>query len=168
MKSKRNILLTALLLLITQTVMASEYYALILGLDSNEKVIMKGTCYEFPLNKYIDILDSKFYLLEKYIPKETLDYIKIETTYDDEFYKQGQMTKLIQRECIRDPELLKKYLTNLWFYISTNKQKMIDDKIFVDKDEVDDFLSPVFTLIGIMSVATEMNCKTVTWITMKY
>ena len=63
---------------------------------------------------------------------------------------------------------MKKYLTNLWFYISTNKQKMIDDKIFTDKDEIDEFIAPLMTLIGIMSVATEMNCKKVTWITMKY
>ena len=148
--------------------MASEYYALIIGLDNNEKIIMNGTCFEFPLNKYVDFIDSKSNLLEKYISKDKLDYLKIDVTYNDDFYKKRQVSSLIQRECLKEPELLKKYLTNLWFYVSTNKQKMIDDKIFSDKDEIDEFIAPLMTLIGIMSVATEMNCKKVTWITMKY
>jgi hypothetical protein len=167
MKRIKIILLTAFLLF-TQTVMASEYYALIIGLDNNEKILMNGTCYEFPLNKYVDTMDSKSKLLEKYISKDKLDYLKIDITYNDDFYKKRQVNSLIQRECLKDPEILKKYLANLWFYISTNKQKMIDDKIFTDKDEIDEFIAPLMTLIGIMSVATEMNCKKVTWITMKY
>ncbi len=148
--------------------MASEYYALIIGLDNNEKIIMNGTCYEFPLNKYVDIMDSKSKLLEKYISKDNLDYLKIDITYNDDFYKNRHLNSLIQRECLKDPEVLKKYLTNLWFYVSSNKQKMIDEKIFTDKDDIDEFIAPIMTLVGIMSVAAEMKCKNVTWITMKY
>jgi len=45
---------------------------------------------------------------------------------------------------------------------------MIDEKIFTDKDDIDEFIAPIMTLVGIMSVAAEMKCKNVTWITMKY
>jgi hypothetical protein len=167
MNKVKVILLTALLFT-TQTILASEYYALIIGLDENEKTIMNGTCYEFPMNKYLDILETKSTQLEKYISKDKLDYIKMDVTYNDNFYKNREVNSLIQRGCLKEPELIKKYLTNLWFYVSTNKQKMIDDKIFSDKDEVDEFIAPLMTLIGILSVATEMDCKKVTWITMNY
>jgi nitrate/nitrite-specific signal transduction histidine kinase len=113
-------------------------------------------------------MDSKSKLLEKYISKDNLDYLKIDITYNDDFYKNRHLNSLIQRECLKDPEVLKKYLTNLWFYVSSNKQKMIDEKIFTDKDDIDEFIAPIMTLVGIMSVAAEMKCKNVTWITMKY
>jgi len=167
MNKVKVILLTAFLFT-TQTIMASEYYALIIGLDENEKIIMNGTCYEFPMNKYLDILETKSIQLEKYISKDKLDYIKMGVTYNDDFYKKRDVNSLIQRDCLKEPELLKKYLTNLWFYVSTNKQKMIDGKIFSDKDEIDEFMAPLMTLIGMLSVATEMDCKKVTWITMNY
>lgn len=166
---KRLILITILSLFAINKSMASEYYGLILGVDSSENIIMKGVCYEFPLNKYVDVINEDSKKLEKYIPIEKIEYLKISITYNDDFFKKSTIKgNLIERDCLKDPELLKKYLTNIWFYISTNKQKMIADKIFENEDEIDEFMAPVFTLIGIMSVATEMKCKHVTWITMKY
>lgn len=44
----------------------------------------------------------------------------------------------------------------------------IADKIFENEGDIDEFMAYVFTLIVILSVATEIKCNSVTWITMNY
>jgi len=131
-------LLIGIVFLISSKLMASEYYGLIIGKDNTENVVFKATCYEFPLN------------------------------YDDDFYQKSNLTEFIELQHLKDPELIKKYLTNLWFEINKSKQEMIADGIFENEIEIQEFLHPCLTMIGVLSAAVEMNCTKVTWVTMKY
>jgi len=161
-------LLIGIIFLISSKLMASEYYGLIIGKDNTENVVFKATCYEFPLNKYIDVFESKSEKFEKYLDKEKVEYLKIGITYDDDFYQKSNLTEFIELQHLKDPELIKKYLTNLWFEINKSKQEMIADGIFENEIEIQEFLHPCLTMIGVLSAAVEMNCTKVTWVTMKY
>ncbi len=150
------------------SIKASEYYPLIIGIDSLENTIMKGTCDEFPLNYFIETLEQSSNELSKYFPLEKIKYLQFRKTSDDKFFESGNVKKLIEKDCLKNPKKLKKYLTNLWFVVESKRTDLINDGVFENSDNIREFLAPLHTLIGILCVATEMNCEQVTWITKKY
>lgn len=147
---------------------ASEYYGLLVGYDNNGKRIMKGTCRSYPLNMLIYIVNRKKEIV-KYYPKEQLDYINFKMlgqSDNDDFYFENKT--LSTNENFKDPVLLRKYLSNLYYVLRTKKKELLEDKILEDEDEIENLTSPILTLIGILETMTENNCTKVTWIAKLY
>jgi hypothetical protein len=164
---KKGILFILLLLSLSK-VYSSEYYGLIVGYNSKGVKILKGTCRSYPLNTFLYVLERKKEIT-KYFPKEKLDYLSFrtlgQTDNDDFYFKNGSFKS---KSDLKDPEILRKYLSNLYFVIRTKQKELLKDKIFEDLDEIENFTSPLMTLIGILETMTENNCVKVTWIAKLY
>ena len=137
---------------------SSEYYGLLVGYDDKEQRVMKGTCRSFPLNTFLYILDRKKEIAN-FFPKEKLEYISFKTlgqTANDDFYFKNE--KWTNKTDLKDPEILKKYLGNLYFTILKKKTELIRVGVFEDENEMESFTEPILTLIGILETMTENNC----------
>jgi hypothetical protein len=105
----------------------------------------------------------------KYFPKEKLDYITFKTldqTDNDDFYFKNKSWD--SESDLKDPELLRKYLSNLYYVIRSKKEELLKDKIFEDLDEIEDFTTSLMTLVGILETMSENNCVKVTWVAKLY
>ena len=164
---KKNILMLIILLSFPK-MYSSEYYGLIVGYNAKGTRVLKGTCRSYPLNTFIYILERKKELA-KYFPQEKIDYLNFKVlgqTDNDDFYFENK--PLTSKEVLKDPELLKTYLTNLYFVIRTKEKDLIKDKIFEDSEEIENFISPLMTLVGILETMSENNCTKVSWIAKLY
>lgn len=164
----KKLILFLLIILSFTKIHASEYYGLLVGYDKTGKRIMKGTCRAYPLNTFLYILERKKDLL-KYFPKEKMDYITFRTldqSANDDFYFENKT--LNSKADFKDPELLRKYLSNLYYVIRTKKKELLNDQIFEDEDQIENFAAPLLTLIGILETMCENNCAKVTWIAKLY
>jgi hypothetical protein len=135
--------------------------------DKGERVL-KGTCRSYPLNTFIYILERKKEII-KYFPKEKLDYITFRTlgqTDNDDFYFKNKSWD--SKSDLKDPELLRKYLSNLYYVIDSKKEELLKDKIFEDQDEIENFTASLMTLVGILETMSENNCVKVTWVAKLY
>ena len=147
---------------------SSEYYGLLVGYDDKGQRVMKGTCRSFPLNTFLHILGKKKEITN-FFPSEKLEYISFKTlrqTENDDFYFENKAWT--DKTDLKDPEILRKYLGNLYFTILKKKTELMKAGIFKDKNEVESFTEPILTLIGILETMTENNCKKVTWIAKLY
>jgi len=164
---KRNITILFLLFILSNA-FASEYYGLLVGYNAKGERVMKGTCRSYPLNFFINILEQKE-KLNKYFPAEKLDYLSFkilgQRDNDDFYYKKKNFEF---KENYKNPETLRKYLSNLYFVIYSKRKDLLKDKIFENEEEIEEFICPLMTLIGILETMTENNCVEVTWVAKLY
>ena len=164
----KNYLIIGLILFSFINSHASEYYGLLVGYNSKGDRIMVGTCRSYPLNYFIEKLNQKEKLV-KYFPQEKLNYLNFkvlnQTDSDDFYYKKK---KNISKKELKDPIILRKYLTNLYFLTTTKRKELLKEKIFNSEAEIEEFICPLLTLVGVLETFSENNCVKVTWVAKLY